>query len=165
VSVRPHCHSARCKLLRELRAAAVAAGKMLPAYLVSVSADGECVSQLLVKIGRIERIIALCKTSEATRLLYQNAWCVPLPSPSSLGETASIPSGSLRERRSCGRSYHFLKLRVLSISDERDYKYLDRLFVNDVEIRDNGILYLLALLGDQAVGTSIRTVRARRIQS
>lgn len=54
---------------------------------------------------------------------------------------------------------------MLSISDERDYKYLDRLFVNDVEIRDNGILYLLALLGDQAVGTSIRTVRARRIQS
>mmetsp|Transcript_35040 Transcript_35040/g.73677 ORF Transcript_35040/g.73677 Transcript_35040/m.73677 type:complete len:748 (-) Transcript_35040:2-2245(-) len=104
--------------LQQLRALALGAGSQLPSFLPSISADAEAVAQLLATLNRIERIVELCKVSSANRMLYQNAW-----------------------------SYTFLKRCVLRITKVDDYKYLDHLFVTDLNLADNGILFLFAHAG------------------
>mmetsp|Transcript_40171 Transcript_40171/g.106300 ORF Transcript_40171/g.106300 Transcript_40171/m.106300 type:complete len:622 (+) Transcript_40171:27-1892(+) len=84
-------------------------------------------SALLNAVARVETLIELCHVSAKVRRVYTNAW-----------------------------SYHWLRVHVLRITYESDWRYLDRLFVQNTEVAGFGNLYLqsLATHSSLAVGGS-----------
>lgn len=77
------------------------------------------VALLINDIERLKGVIDLCQPSEANRALYMNAW-----------------------------SYHYLKRCVLTITNPKDYDFLDVLFVNSVDLGAYGSLYIASVADD-----------------
>ena len=78
--------------------------------------SNKAVGRMVSVVEQVESILQISQPDPNTQLLYQNAW-----------------------------SYHYLKKKVLTITDANDYKYLDRLLVSRVELGDYGGLYLQAV--------------------
>ena len=114
-----------CELIDKLRALVLA---MLDKSQQNKNAapEEEATLQLLVQVDELISITLLCAPSEQAKYTYRNAF-----------------------------TFYYLKKRVLTISNKNDYKYLEKLFVNDATIGEYGCLYLQAVAG-KGKATKIR---------
>ena len=72
--------------------------------------------RLLNSIDHLKSLLALCRPSVESKAYYMNAW-----------------------------TYHYLKKRVLTITNPDDYQYLDHLLVVDASVRECGSFYIQAI--------------------
>ena len=82
------------------------------ALAIVVKQEIEPALQVVNKVEQLNGLLSLCQPSQDSKEYYQNAW-----------------------------SFHYLKKRVLTITNPDDYKYLDSLLVTDTTLADYGALY------------------------
>lgn len=108
--------------LEKLRQSAIgvvskaADGKAGDAAGAAASGDAAAAMQVLGLVEELRSVLALCQPSQESQKYYQNAW-----------------------------SFHYLKKKVLTITNAADYQYLDPLLATDTHLGDFGALYLQAV--------------------
>lgn len=121
-AIRAWCVLERCYLpksehsdVRVLRLLPLLEDLKHTAFMIVAKKQVESALQVVNIIEQLNGLLSLCQPSEESKKYYQNAF-----------------------------SLHYLKKRVLTITNPNDYKYLDRLLVTDSDLGDYGALYLQA---------------------